>query len=66
MKTTEKGKAIIDVEKLEENNIQTQPRRPKTRAMDRKENHVEDPYPPQAQDTIDDTITTEFQKDKEY
>lgn len=48
----DKGKAIIDVEWLEENNIKTQPRRRKTREMARKEQNLEDPSPPQYQDTI--------------
>lgn len=62
----DKGKAIIEVDQLEEKNSQVQPRRSKTRTMERKENHVKEPSTPQAQNTKDDTVVDKLEKEKEY
>lgn len=60
------GKAITDVEYLEEKDIEVQPWRPKTIAVTKKEKHEKEPSPPQAHKHINDIITIEIEEDKEY
>lgn len=51
---------------MEVKDLQVQPRRPKTRATTRKEKHEKEPSPPQAYKDTNDTITAEFEENKEY
>ena len=57
----DKGKAIIDVELLEDKGIQVQPRRPKNITEARKEKHEKLLSPPEAHKDINDSIAAKVE-----